>query len=1096
MQERGRREILRKPANQRHLRHESGSDPAGNRPGSPWWKVSDLPTELPLPQRVHDGGHVEHEEGYLWIIFCSATNQCPSGIVSFTKFLPSRFYWRVSNPCPGHKNGIAVVAYNGRNDKLLAVGKSRNNPLFKIYAGVGLRCRYLSPAYLQNDLSQGLVNTVIYLVINRNNSTAFHIVPDVLAATSCINPSYRNSRIFISEYLLELDGKPSRRDGVPYTLDDVHASLAKPERHTCVPEECLRLLKTWQDAIRRSIKPHSRGSYNRRARCGFCDGNSVTLKPAKRYFVFLSPFPPPPFPLPPPLLGWRTSERFQALSYTEERRATLLARPSAVWWLLLATSSASYSLAPSIRLSAHYSRRLLNLSEQRFDTAVTFQPSALNYSVSEQWGGAFRTLVAPEYNFHGIFRATGPRIVGLVIKETYNSFHVFFSSPSRRRRCCGAAESGERRAERGATPMPIVSGERRAMKMIGGQVAGDSCLPAPSPSDSSPRLSAPTTLPDISRISQTVPEDLDTHTAHNYLLSSGIAVVWWLDYSPPTQANQVLFPAGSHGGIVPEDAAGRRVFSGDLSPSPPPHYHFGAAPYSPRFQCFARRGDKRVDAHVSIVPSTPTLLGLRRAKFLQPGGQLKSCPNLFYHSLTLLSSVTALVHVNYGRVSISYVDEAREHCTPVQSLALSGDCLQCVALIALALLCLTQKIVPLSLMLDRFVVTTYKKQPACLDSPFWGETPLLALGLWLGRCSFLRLLFYQRRRSGEKMTRVKLSVISVYLTCCGQPRVVNSVILLSRLSADRQTALTRAAAQAFGGGGGNPPVTQVWIAVSLQGPGHRGDGQHPRPTAGRWPGRKIVLSGEADTRRLRCWPGVVTYAPAAGNNDPRRLPSPLPTKRRSRLSSIARSTSRGPAKAAASWTCVVHGNCSCTSTPFADHLWRQAGSPILSRFHDMAEAGQNEALFPVITLLVSVSLADYDLDRLNKAPVVVPERMTTPPALVLANSLYVLRRAGSGPGRGITTLCEDEGGIPPPRGAAWRGVPPAGSARESSAYSNKLLAAQAFPTTPEGWGSSLPGSRKGGEREREREMMMRRVDGAAGRMQGPGKRRQSPEITT
>ncbi|KAJ8867736.1 hypothetical protein PR048_031539 [Dryococelus australis] len=39
-------------------------------------------------------------------------------------------------------------------------------------------------------------------------------------------------------------------------------------------------------------------------------------------------------------------------SYAEERRAALLERPSAVWWLLLATSSASHTLAPSIRLSA------------------------------------------------------------------------------------------------------------------------------------------------------------------------------------------------------------------------------------------------------------------------------------------------------------------------------------------------------------------------------------------------------------------------------------------------------------------------------------------------------------------------------------------------------------------------------------------------------------------------------------------------------------------------------------------------------------------------------------------------------------------------
>ncbi|KAJ8893690.1 hypothetical protein PR048_006290 [Dryococelus australis] len=41
-----------------------------------------------------------------------------------------------------------------------------------------------------------------------------------------------------------------------------------------------------------------------------------------------------------------------ALSYTEERRAALLVRTSAFWWPLLATSSASHTLAPSIRLSA------------------------------------------------------------------------------------------------------------------------------------------------------------------------------------------------------------------------------------------------------------------------------------------------------------------------------------------------------------------------------------------------------------------------------------------------------------------------------------------------------------------------------------------------------------------------------------------------------------------------------------------------------------------------------------------------------------------------------------------------------------------------
>ncbi|KAJ8871057.1 hypothetical protein PR048_027361 [Dryococelus australis] len=41
-------------------------------------------------------------------------------------------------------------------------------------------------------------------------------------------------------------------------------------------------------------------------------------------------------------------------------------------------------------------------------------------------------------------------------------------------------------------------------------------------------------------------------------------------------------------------------------------------------QFFARRGDERVDAHVSVAPSAPTLLVLRRAKFLQPVGYLNA----------------------------------------------------------------------------------------------------------------------------------------------------------------------------------------------------------------------------------------------------------------------------------------------------------------------------------------------------------------------------------------------------------------------------------------------------------------------------------------
>ncbi|KAJ8888188.1 hypothetical protein PR048_007675 [Dryococelus australis] len=48
-------------------------------------------------------------------------------------------------------------------------------------------------------------------------------------------------------------------------------------------------------------------------------------------------------------------------------------------------------------------------------------------------------------------------------------------------------------------------------------------------------------------------------------------------------------------------------------------------------QCFARRGDERDDAHVSVTLSAPTLVGLRRVRFLQPGGHL----NLWNHKFIL-----------------------------------------------------------------------------------------------------------------------------------------------------------------------------------------------------------------------------------------------------------------------------------------------------------------------------------------------------------------------------------------------------------------------------------------------------------------------------
>ncbi|KAJ8893433.1 hypothetical protein PR048_006031 [Dryococelus australis] len=64
---------------------------------------------------------------------------------------------------------------------------------------------------------------------------------------------------------------------------------------------------------------------------------------------------------------------------------------------------------------------------------------------------------------------------------------------------------------------------------------------------------------------------------------TGTAVVERLDYLPPSRANRVQSPAGSlpRVGIVPDDAAGRLVFSA-ISRLPRP-FNSGAAPYLPRF---------------------------------------------------------------------------------------------------------------------------------------------------------------------------------------------------------------------------------------------------------------------------------------------------------------------------------------------------------------------------------------------------------------------------------------------------------------------------------------------------------------------------------
>ncbi|KAJ8875178.1 hypothetical protein PR048_023073 [Dryococelus australis] len=81
----------------------------------------------------------------------------------------------------------------------------------------------------------------------------------------------------------------------------------------------------------------------------------------------------------------------------------------------------------------------------------------------------------------------------------------------------------------------------------------------------------------------------------------------WLDYSPPTKAIRARFPAGSppgfsHVGIVPDDTAGRRVFSrisGFRRPS-----HSGAAPHSPRFTLIGSQ-DHVVKSRTNIFTHRP-----------------------------------------------------------------------------------------------------------------------------------------------------------------------------------------------------------------------------------------------------------------------------------------------------------------------------------------------------------------------------------------------------------------------------------------------------------------------------------------------------------
>ncbi|KAJ8867255.1 hypothetical protein PR048_031054 [Dryococelus australis] len=119
--------------------------------------------------------------------------------------------------------------------------------------------------------------------------------------------------------------------------------------------------------------------------------------------------------------------------------------------------------------------------------------------------------------------------------------------------------------------------------------------------------------------------DTTAYTGHQYGLTGlqhtgtplVAAVVWWLDFSPPNNAKRVRFPARlppefSCVGIVPDDAAGQRVFSGISRFALP--LHSGAAPYSYHF----------------------TLIGSQDIA-------VKSGPKLFVHSLGTLSANQRLV---------------------------------------------------------------------------------------------------------------------------------------------------------------------------------------------------------------------------------------------------------------------------------------------------------------------------------------------------------------------------------------------------------------------------------------------------------------------
>ncbi|KAJ8866967.1 hypothetical protein PR048_032829 [Dryococelus australis] len=116
-------------------------------------------------------------------------------------------------------------------------------------------------------------------------------------------------------------------------------------------------------------------------------------------------------------------------------------------------------------------------------------------------------------------------------------------------------------------------------------------------------------------------------------------------------------------------------------------------------QCSARRGDERVDAHVSVAPSYPALLGLRRSKLLQPGRHLKvevkqlpmdHCTRLYNAKNSLKSSTEAMeivrkfvrkigpsrnsTHARAVRIALSRWNECWNHIRSVAATPRESDC--------------------------------------------------------------------------------------------------------------------------------------------------------------------------------------------------------------------------------------------------------------------------------------------------------------------------------------------------------------------------------------------------------------------------------------